>query len=207
MQKSKYGIFAMVVVAALMASGCHSTSRVGINGVAIWPRAQAEEIQKAGERLGVPVETENMLNLSQAGATLMTATARSWRATPATDLPRGVNYAVAYLDSPGQTFPAGYYTLRAFAEPRGIGTVPARIQVIDAGGRVATEVAGTIDVASLTVPPEAARIAPTIAVFPIPVQNGPSCRWGNKICHCCSNGQLVCTDRLWLPQLATTFTP
>ena len=176
----------------------HWRSRVGINGVAIWPRAQAEDIRKAGERLGVPVETENMVSFAQSGTTFTTATARAWRTTAATELPRRIDFAIAYLDSPGQRFAAGFYTLRAFAEPRGVGTVPGRIQVINAAGEVAGEVPATIDVRSLTVPPEAARTAPSIAIIGVPVTpaHGPTCKYGNKICYCCTNGTLVCTDGL-----------
>lgn len=191
-------VAAMIAVAALVASGCSSSSRGGGSTVIVWPRGQAEEIRKAGDRLGVPVETENMVSFAQSGTTFTTATARAWRTTAATELPRGINFAVAYLDSPGQRFSPGFYTLRAFAEPRGVGTVPGRIQVINAAGEVAGEVAAAIDVRSLTVPPAAATIAPTIAVigFPVPAPQGPTCKFGNKICYCCTNGTLICTDGL-----------
>jgi hypothetical protein len=197
--RRKHVVAAMLTVAALVASGCSTASRGGINGGAIWPRTQAEEIRKAGDRLGVPVETENMVSFAQSGTTFTTATARAWRTTAATELPRGINFAVAYLDSPGQRFSPGFYTLRAFAEPHGVGTVAGRIQVINAAGEVAGEVPATIDVRSLTVPPEAAITAPTIAVVgvPVPAAVDPTkCKYGNKICYCCTNGTLICTDGL-----------
>lgn len=201
----RYAFGLVVVALILLAAACQST-RSDINGVAIWPRTQAQEISRAAGYLGVQVETENMVSVSQGGATLSTATIRSWRSTPATELPNGVNYAVAYLNSPGQRFPAGYYTLRAFANPHGVGQVEGRVQVIDATGRTVNEVPATIDISSMTVPPGADRFAPTIGIVGIPIApqpNGPYCRWGNKICHCCGNGQLVCTGGLWEPNFST----
>jgi hypothetical protein len=185
-------LFAVVFV-GLLGNGCH-TARP-ITSYSSWAQQQGEELRKAGERLGVPVETAGMLNFSQGRSTFSTATARSWRTTPATDLPGGVNFAVAWLDSPGQKFPAGYYALRAFAEPRELGMINGRIQILDASRVVVGEVPATFDIQSLTTPADAAQIAPTIFVDAVhSSQNGPKCKFGNRTCWCCTNGVLVCSN-------------
>lgn len=194
-----------LITLAFVVTGCKTTGHK--TSTPTWPQAQAREIQAAAARLGVPVETENMINYSRGGTVFSTATARSWRSTPATELSRGVTFAVAYLDSPGQNIPAAYYSLRAFADPNGPGTYEGRIEVINASGTVVRQVPATIGVQSMTVPSGADRISPRIAVGTIPPAPEPlKCvdDATGRTCWCCTNGHLICTNGLVGP--ATTLT-
>jgi hypothetical protein len=196
----KITVGSLIVAIVWIAAGCHTAGR-GITPT--WPRVQAEAIRQAGERLGVAVETDNVATFSQGGATFTTATARSWRTSAATDLPGGVDFAVAYLDSPGQGFASGFYTLRAFAEPHEVGTVPGHIQVLNASRAVMVDVPATIDVRSMTLPPDAARSIPSISITQVPISTVKSCDYKTQVCYCCTNGQVVCSPRLiWTHDLA-----
>jgi hypothetical protein len=184
---------------ALPATGCRSTTR-GFDNASRWTAAQAELLRGAGERLGVPVRTEAMLNLAQGGASLSTAPAANFETIPATELPRGVTFAVATVDSPDQGVPKGTYALRAFAEPRQVGTVEGRVQLVDAGGRVAGELPARIEIESMSLPSVMSGVRTSI--FLQHERLAGHCNLNYETCYCCENGYIVCVSKLFVPRLA-----
>jgi hypothetical protein len=161
-------------------------------GNAGWQQAQAVQIQAAGRQLGVPVRTTRMVHFAQDGATFVTAPAANLETIPATELPRGIDIGVAYLDAPRQALPTGYYRLRAFGDPRGVGVTQGRVQWIGTDGRVALEIPATLDVESMTLPPRAAEEITTVTLTTIAAKESGGCLYKIRVCYLCTNGETTC---------------
>jgi hypothetical protein len=157
-----------------------------------WQQEQADQIQQAGRRLGVPVRTTRMVHFAQNGATFLTAPAANLETIPATQLPRGIDLGVAYLDAPRQAIPTGYYRLRVFGRPRGVGTTDARLQWIGMNGRVAAEVPATVEVSSMTLPAQAAEGITDVTISTVAARPREGCLYKVLVCHRCPNGQVTC---------------
>jgi len=188
---------AILGLIGLAGGGCRTASTNDVAGSA-WTRAQAALLSQAGERLGVPVQTERMVHFAQAGAALSTAPAANLDTIPATELPRGVNVAVAYVDSPGANVPTGFYTVRAIADARQVGTIEGRVQLVDARGRVASESPASFDIQSMTIPDRRTIDVTTVSLSSIRLAG--HCNAAYETCYCCTNGWIVCTRRLLVPR-------
>ncbi|MBV8516412.1 MAG: hypothetical protein JO197_03315 [Acidobacteria bacterium] len=146
--------FLTLTVAALTGCSCSRTAapRTIADATRQWTSETEQMLRDEANRLGVPLQTTPMVHYAQWGAAFYTAPAAGLEKVAPADFSRGVNLGVAYVDSPGQSFPAGYYSLRAFADPRAPGDVDGRLQIIDTGGKVAAEVPATLTVESMQVP-------------------------------------------------------
>ena len=132
------------VLAVLAASGClaRGTERTTAASTA----RHADELRQAGERLGVPVRTAEMVDLRDDGAEFLVAPATHLETIPADRYPAGVDIGVAYLDLPRPVaaqgssnvrIPRGFYKLRAFTEKgRQTGRIGGHAQLIDAASHV-----------------------------------------------------------------------
>jgi|GEM_PF-2536030 len=181
----------------LAGNGCRTASKNEVASSA-WTQAQAALLSQAGERLGVPVQTGQMVHFAQAGAALSTAPAANLDTIPATELPRGVNVAVAYVDSPGGNVPRGFYTVRAFADARQVGALEGRVQLVDAQGRIASEGPATFEIHSMMIPDRRTIDLTTVSVSSLRLAG--HCNAQFETCYCCTNGWIVCTRRLLVPR-------
>ena len=180
-------------------------------------RPVAQAMARAAARAGVSVNLDSLTQGTGNGATVVIGSITGMESIPATELPGGVNAAFAYLDLPTgpggaqPNIPAGYYTFRVSASSQTVGealkasggvppdtttpdgrpSVPgAKVELIDAQGKVAAVIPGQLGVFSATVPPEAARqrtlVEPTIGAQYINV-------W-----IVCPNGWAVCLQVSWI---------
>lgn len=183
--------------AAALATGCYSGGGGGPARPTDAVKVHTELLRQASERLGVPVRTERLVTVSQGGATFISAPAANLESVPATQLPQGVNVAVAYLDSPGQRYPAGFYTLRAVADARQPGTVEGRMQVVDANRQVAGEIPARYEIFSMTLPDRPERLITNVSFHSSRLAG--HCNPATETCYCCTNGWIVCTSKIWEP--------
>jgi len=171
----RVAVLALIFIAVV---GCHTTTPPSA-------QSQADALRQAGERLGLPIRASSMASITSGGTTIITAPAANLETVPATELPRGINLAVAYLDGAAPV-PRGYYRLRAYADNVRLGTIPGRIELLDGTGRVVGEVLATVEVHSLTVPEEARRQVTQVSIRNREV-NCPI-----RVCYLCTNGHWVC---------------
>jgi|GEM_PF-1884201 len=136
----------------------------GCSGRDSKPQNTGEQLLEASKSAGVQVNTEEVFTISRGAETVAVAPIAGWERVPATDLRKGTDVAFAYFSASEPKVPAGHYTLRAFADVNGVGTMPARIQLVDREGRVAGEIAAEVEVHSLTVPAEAASLRTFVTV-------------------------------------------
>jgi hypothetical protein len=195
MRKNCLKVFVWGICLAMILGGCHSTGGYGRPTDSL--NTQTALLRAASERLGVPVRTERMVTVSQGGATLLTAPAANLEAVPATELPQGVDVAVAYLDSPRQPFPAGFYTLRGFADAREPGTVEGRMDVVDANRQVVGQLPARFEIFSMTLPDRPERLVTNVSFHSSRLAG--HCNPATETCYCCTNGWIVCTSRIWQP--------
>jgi hypothetical protein len=204
-----YPVVLIAAVVAVAAIGCTSGRGRGIDAAtANWTRETESLLTKAASQAGVPLDTRSMVHYAQWGASFYTAPAAGFETSAAADLVRGVDLGVAYVDSPGQKYPKGYYTLKAFANPTQPGDVNGTIQVIGADGRTAAELPATVSVDSISA--AARQSAPT----DVSIAAAPCGRFPNVIVNCIhwttwANANLrVSTNGLVVPVLpAPNVTP
>jgi hypothetical protein len=142
----RFGRSALWVLCLLAAFGCRSGGADRTS--AAWTARHSEELRQAGERLGVPVRTAGMVELSTGDTSLFAGPADNLGAIP-TSSPTGVDFGVAYVNltnpvaaqgSSTVLIPKGYYRLRAFTEElRKTGASHGHGQLIDAAGSVAAD--------------------------------------------------------------------
>lgn len=118
------------------------------------PKDQLVEASKAA---GVNIHVEEVFSLSRGSESVVAAPIAGWEKIPATALAKGVDFGFAYFATEEPRVPAGYYSLKGFADVKEVGTVKGRVQLIDRGGKVAAELPAEVEVHSMTVPPEAAN--------------------------------------------------
>lgn len=166
-------ILSIGVALFLATTGCRTTSSGPLSISAIdgatkkWTKQTERLLTAAGNQLGVPVQTQPMVHYAQWGASFYIATAEKLDTTAAADLRSGVDLGVMYVDSPGQSYPKGYYRLRGLADAQQSGDVKGTIQVISGDGRVASELPATYTVDSMDAPSLARKPADiSIAALP-----------------------------------------
>lgn len=141
----------LAVAAALLSVGLLLFGLSGYNGAKA-AQTTGDHLLDASRAAGVKIHAEEIFTVSRADETVTLAPIAGWEVVPATALPNGVEFAFAYFSTRTPSVPRGYYRLRAIADPRGVGTVDGRVQLIDSGGRVAAELAAQVEVHSMTVP-------------------------------------------------------
>jgi len=169
----KFSVLIVAVAVFAGITGCRSASSAPLSISEIdgatkkWTEQTERLLTAAGNQLGVPVQTQPMVHYAQWGASFYIATAEKLDTTTATDLKNGVDLGVMYVDSPGQSYPKGYYRLRGVADAQQPGDVKGTIQVISGDGRVASELPATYTVDSME-PPALARKATDISIAALP---------------------------------------
>jgi hypothetical protein len=138
---------ALLILAVLAAAGCLSPGAERTTAARTARHAQG--LRQAGERLGVPLRTAEMVDLDDDGAEFLVAPASHLETIPADRYPAGVDLGVAYLDLPRPVaaqgsssvhIPKGFYKLRAFTEKRGqTARVGGHAQLIDAASHVVAD--------------------------------------------------------------------
>src|SRR5258707_12112676 len=92
-------LLALSLLGAVSASACRTDE--ADRTPADWTKQQARELRLAGERLGVPIRTESMVQFAQFGAAGVAAPPPNLETIPATPYPAGADIGVPYLDLPG----------------------------------------------------------------------------------------------------------
>lgn len=112
------------------------------------------QLLEAAGQAGVAVNPDDILTSVSEGGTVATTTITGYEDVPGSALPGGVNAGFIYLDAPGSGIPAGFYTLRASAQPEDlrVGAFPGRVELVSASGAVAANLPASIDAFSLEVP-------------------------------------------------------
>jgi hypothetical protein len=119
------------------------------------PRAETsphEALLEAARDAGVEVHAEEVYTLSRGEESVVAAPIAGWETIPATQLAEGVPFAFAYLSAREAGVPEGYYTLRAFADATSVGTVEARVELVDEEGEVAGQLPAVAEIHALSVP-------------------------------------------------------
>jgi hypothetical protein len=159
--------------------------------------AQQQAIGEAGQRLNVPVRTSNAAYAKHNGSSVLTAAAMNLEQIPATELRHGIDLGIAYIDAPAMQLPRDY-RVRATADVSQPGRTTGIVALIDQSGRTAAEVPASIDVWSMTVPPDARTASTRIALR----QNRENCD-GVWTCYRCTNGQTICYCAGLAPRAST----
>lgn len=115
-------------------------------------REAVRELSQAARRVGKDVSPEGAVLVAQSGITFVAAPVEGLETVPATRYAEGVDFAVAYVDLAAKNLEPGFYTLRGVVYEVKLGEVPARVDLVDAAGRVAASLESTAEIESLAVP-------------------------------------------------------
>ena len=156
--------------------------------------ASSAQLVAASRSARIRVNPAEYFSITQGKETFSAAPAAGWENIPPTAMRNGVTIGFAYFSTEDPKIPRGYYTLKAFADVKEVGTVAARVQLIARNGKVVTEIPAQADVFSLTVPPSSAKkvVITTDARRHVTDGASPLLPQGRIICFCCSNGECVC---------------
>jgi len=161
---------------------------------------QSSQLIAASRTAKVKIHRAQFFSMTQGTETFSAAPAVGWERTPPTELRNGANIAFGYFSLSDPRIPAGYYTLRAFADVKYTGTIEAKVQFIDRRGKVVAEIPAQAEVNSLTVPPGAESKPPIITTAAR--RANPALPMGRIIvCFCCSNGVCICVSVFRLQDL------
>lgn len=109
---------------------------------------------KAAEEAGVSIYPDQMASASGDGASVTAATIQGYEQVPPANIAKGTDVGFIHLDAPGSGIPAGFYTLRASADPSAVrvGRFEASVDLVDGSGRVVGTLPATAEASSLEVP-------------------------------------------------------
>jgi hypothetical protein len=166
----------------------------GMRLTALAQTGDSAHLLEAAKAARIKVQREEVFSISRGSETFAAATIAGWEQIPTTELRKGVDIAFAYFSTADPKVPKGYFTLRAYADVTSVGTVVARVQLIDHKGKVAAEIPAEADIYSLTVPlaPASHRTFVTTAGARQIHDEDLMRRRGITICFCCSNGGCIC---------------
>lgn len=183
-------------VLSLLVIGCSQAIRQSVYAQTV----QSSQLVAASRTAKVRIHRGQFFSMTQGTETFSAAPAAGWERTPPTQLRKGANIGFGYFSLADPRIPAGYYTLRAFADVKDIGTIDAKIQFIDRRGKVAAEIPAQAEIHSLTVPPGAESKPPIITTAAL--RANPALPVGRIIvCFCCSNGACICISVFRLQDL------
>jgi len=137
------------VVLALVASLAFIAGSVWADG------PTKDEMVKAAEEAGVSINSDNIATAStDDGASVTAATLRGYEKVAPANLARGTDVGFVHLDAPDAGIPAGFYRLRASADPSDVkvGRFDASVDIIDGDGKVVATVPASAQASSLAVP-------------------------------------------------------
>jgi hypothetical protein len=155
--------------------------------------ASSAPLVAASRAARIRVNPAEYFSITHGTETFSAAPAAGWENIPPIAMRNGVTMGFAYFSTEDPKIPKGYYTLKAFADVKEVGTVAARVQLIARNGKVVAEIPAQADVFSLTVPPNSAKKVVITTDARRHVAEGPSLLpQGRIICFCCSNGECVC---------------
>ena len=156
--------------------------------------ASSAKLVAASRSARIKVNPAEYFSITQGKETFSAAPAAGWENIPPTAMRNGVTIGFAYFSTEDPKIPKGYYTLKAYADVKEVGTVAARVQLIARNGKVVAEIPAQADVFSLTVPPSSAKkVVITTDARRHVAEGAPSLLpQGRIICFCCSNGECVC---------------
>jgi len=147
-----------------------------------------EELIAASKAAGIEIRADEVFAISRGTESLVTAPTTAWAQIPATELPKGVTFAFAHFSTIEPKVAPGYYALKAFADDIRVGTVAARVQLLDRAGKVAAEIPAEMEIHSLTVPADSrSSFVTTSTGAAADVQPGNS----TAVWYRCSNGQCI----------------
>jgi len=154
--------------------------------------AESKLIRQAGERLRVPVRTEQMVHFAQGDASWWVAPAVSLESSQPTELLGGIDIGVGYFALPGQKFPKGFYKIRAFADAKQVGQVKGRVQIVNEKGEITTELPATVEVRSMAV----ARVSKPQSTM-VSICTGAACNIGGIVESAVGSDYGHCTWSFW----------
>lgn len=111
-----------------------------------------DSLEKAARTSKLNINTAGMVSVLRPDSTLLIAPIREFDSSPASELPKGVNTAFAYINSPSRKVPAGYYTLRISAAAPKVGVVPGTLEYVDSHGKTAGKSDIQVDIKSMSLP-------------------------------------------------------
>jgi hypothetical protein len=144
--KRKLGILALVSVAL-------SSSLLCPPATAAEPDLAAQ-LAESARKAGVPIDTEETVTATAPGLRIAATSVQGFEHAPATDLAKGSDMGYLFIDAPGSGLATGGYLLRASADASDIrlGEFPAKVELVDAQGKVVQTLESRVDAWSLTVP-------------------------------------------------------
>lgn len=168
-------------------SGCEKPANEGATNRSSptpCPTSQSpkDQLLEASKAAGVNVHAEEVFSVSRDSESVIAAPIAGWEKIPATALAKGVDFGFAHFSTEEPRVPAGYYSLRAFADVNAVGTVQGRVQLLDRAGKVAAELPAQIEVHSLTIPLEAANQRSFVVGIPRKQRQGIWFRCPNGVC-------------------------
>jgi hypothetical protein len=155
-----------------------------------------EQMVQAAEKASVAIYPDQMSSASNDEASVTAATLRGYEQVPPAALARGTDVGFIHLDAPRSGIPAGFYRLRASADPSEVrvGEFGVDVDLIDGSGKVVATVPGRADASSLTVPNPLPFERTTVrASVPSWTTNEPQ---SIIIIIICPNGVIII---IWLP--------
>jgi len=174
-------VVAVSILSLIMACSAHKAA----------PNA-SQQLWEASKAAGLEVSRDEIFAISRGDESFVTVPIAAWAQIPASQLQKGVNFAFSYFSTTVPNVPVGYYTLRVFADGSRLGTVAAKIQLIDQHGKVTAEIPAQVEIHSLTVPPNS-RTTYVTTSGEISTEPAGQSIW---VWHRCSNGQCVLIDIL-----------
>lgn len=141
--KSKGFILALVAALAFFAGS--ATAQTCID---------RDSMLKAAEESGVSIYPDQMASAAGDGASVTAATIQGYEQVPPANIAKGTDVGFIHLDAPGSGIPAGFYTLRASANPDDVrvGRFEASVDLVDGGGRVVGTLPAIAEASTLEVP-------------------------------------------------------
>lgn len=142
--KSK-GFLVFVLMAVLALSAGSATAQTCTD---------PEQMIRAAEAAGVSIYPDQMASASNDEAAVTAATLRGYEQVPPAHLGKGTDVGFIHLDAPRSGIPAGFYRLRASADPSvvRVGKFDVNVDLVDGSGKVVATVPGSAEASSLTVP-------------------------------------------------------
>lgn len=113
-----------------------------------------DQMVEAARAAGVAIYPDQMSSSSNDEASVTAATLRGYEQVPPAHLAKGTDIGFIHLDAPKSGIPAGFYKLRASADPAEVrvGKFNVDVDLVDGSGKVVATVPGSADASSLNVP-------------------------------------------------------
>lgn len=155
-----------------------------------------EQMVEAARDAGIAIYPDQMSSASNDEASVTAATLKGYEQVPPANLAKGTDVGFIHLDAPRSGIPAGFYRLRASADPSEVrvGRFDVDVDLVDGSGRVVATVPGSAEASSLSVPNPLPfeRTAARTSISSGPTQEPQSI----IIIIICPNGVIII---IWIP--------